>query len=163
MVKTPKILLLLLASTSLLFTGCPDPLKPDGGIGVDEVRFTASTEGQIFASVEQLLTGGSTYQIHAVDADAISSGNVVIDIVVPKKATVPYTVTVGTDDAAVLSYCLELTSGTCTTYEAKKNTGSGTITITQISPEVQGTFSGTLPLIGGAGTRTLTSGEFRAK
>jgi hypothetical protein len=160
--KTPKFLLLLLISVSFVFTGCPDPLQPDGGLGTNELRATATTEGQIFANVEQLVSSGSTYQIHAVDADAISNGDVVIDIVVPKKATVPYSITVGSDADAVLSYCLELTTGACTTYEAKSGTGSGTITITEISPEVKGTFSGTLSLIGGGGTRTLSSGEFRA-
>jgi hypothetical protein len=159
---TPKFLLLLLVSVSFIFTGCPDPLKPDDGLGPNEMRVTASTEGQIFATVEQVTTSGTVYQIHAVDPEALTNGDVVIDIVVPKKATVPYTVTVGSDADAVLSYCLELTSGTCTTYEAKAGSGSGTITITEISPELKGTFSGTLPLIGGSGSRSLTSGEFRA-
>lgn len=163
MYKNPKFLLILLVSVSFIFTGCPDPLLPDGGIGPGEVRVTASGEGQIFANVDNVISSGSTYQIHAVDGDAITEGDVIIDIVVPKKATVPYTVTVGTDADAVLSYCLELTSGACTTYKAESGSGSGTITITQITPDILGTFSGTLPLIGGSGTRTLTSGEFRAR
>jgi hypothetical protein len=162
MFKTSKYFVLLLATISIFFTGCPGPLQPGGGIGPNEVHVSASTEGQIFASVDNVLSGGSTYQIHAVDAGAITNGDVVIDIVVPKRATVPYTVSVGSDNDAVLNYCLELSSGACTTYKAEKGSGSGTITITEISPEIKGTFSGTLPLVGGAGSRTLTSGEFRA-
>ena len=161
--KYPKFLLILLVSVSFIFTGCPDPLQPDGGLGPNEVHVTATGEGQIIANVDNLIASGSTYQIHAVDAGAITNGDVIIDIVVPKKAAVPYTITVGTDADAVLSYCLELTSGACTTYKAESGSGSGTITITEItSTEIKGTFSGTLPLIGGAGTRTLSSGEFRA-
>jgi hypothetical protein len=63
----------------------------------------------------------------------------------------------------LIDYCLEETVSACKTFHAEKGKGgSGTIKITSISPYVEGTFSGTLPEIGGSGTRTITGGEFKA-
>jgi hypothetical protein len=166
MYKYSKILLILLVAVSFVFTGCPDPLLPNGGgLAPGEMNVTASVEGNFFASDAVVDGNGSTYLVKATVPFTFPgnvNGHIEITLDLPKN-TPPYTVNVGTTAGALIEYCLEESATVCTIFNAKQGTGSGTIHITSISPYLEGTFSGTLPQVGGSGSRTLTSGEFKAE
>lgn len=165
MYKNPKFLLILLIAVSFVFTGCPDPLQPDGGgLAPGEMNVTASVEGNFFANDAVVDGGGSTYLVKAKVPHTFSgnvNGHIEITLDLPKD-TPPYTLNVASTPGALIEYCLEESATVCTIFNAKQGTGSGTIHITSISPYLEGTFSGTLPQVGGGGSRTLTSGEFKA-
>jgi hypothetical protein len=156
-----RIITRLLLLTGVLFWGC-GPITDIMPLAPGEMRATSSVEGSFFANDCSFVDAGSVYRIKASMTYQPINGDIVITIDVPKQAALPYTVTIGSS-SAVIDYCLEESAGTCTTFRASNSAGSGTIQITSISPNLEGTFSGTLSRIGGIGTRTLTAGEFIAK
>jgi|SRR5688572_10635038 len=164
--KYPKFLLILLVSVSFIFTGCPDPLQPDGGgLAPGEMNVTASVEGNFFATDAIADGSGSTYLVKATIPTTFPgnvNGHIEITLELPKN-TPPYTVNVASTSGALIEYCLEESATVCTIFNAKQGTGSGTIHITSISPYLEGTFSGTLSQVGGSGSRTLSNGEFKAE
>lgn len=159
-----KLFLLLLAVVSVTFIGCPDPLIPGGELSPGEMNVTASVEGNFFAS-DATVTGGSNYLVKASVEHQFPgnvNGHIEITLQIPK-GTPPYTVSVGSTPGALIEYCLEESASICTIFNAKQGTGSGTIRITSISPYLEGTFSGTLPEVGGSDSRSLSGGEFKAE
>lgn len=164
MLKTSKLLLLLLPVLALTFMGCADPLKPDGGLAPGEMRATANIEGNFFATDATASSSGSTYLVKAsmpYSFPGNGNGSILLTLDVPKQ-TPPYTISVGSTAVARIEYCLEESATVCTIFNAKQGTGSGTIKITSISPYLEGSFYGTLPQVGGSGSRTITGGEFKA-
>lgn len=145
---------------SLAIIGC-DKLVDPGGLAPGEMQATSNVEGSFFAKDAVATDQGATYLVKASMASTTFSGNIVVTLQIPK-GTVPYSVTVGTDANGIIDYCLEESPTKCTTFNAKKGSGSGTIKITALSPNLEGTFSGTLPSISGTGSRTITGGDFKA-
>ena len=91
--------------------------------------------------------------------------SVQLTLVIPIQGGLPYTIDVPTDiNGALINYCIkQYPGGFCNSYKAAKGTGSGTITITNLTPIIEGTFSGTLPFSGGSGSLTITGGAFKAQ
>jgi hypothetical protein len=128
------------------------------------MRATATVEGGFTANDVTATQTSSIYHVTAsMDYSFPSNkdGHIEITLDIPK-GTPPYSVDVATTTNSVIDYCLEESVSTCTTFRALKGSGSGTIKITSISPYLEGTFSGTLPEVGGSGTRTISNGEFKA-
>jgi len=156
-----KIVSILFLGLSLFVSGCgPNSIIPDVPLKAGEMQATVNG-GDFFASDVQVTDGTTTYFIAASIKDKNNSDSVVIHILVPKQTTLPYTINVGQDDVAVIDYCIT-TPNACITSRAKKGVGSGTVKITDVSPTVQGTFSGTLPSETGSGSVTITNGAFNA-
>ena len=88
--------------------------------------------------------------------------SVSISMIIPTQGTLPYSIDVSTDPSSLIKYCMiSYLSGNCINYQTKKGIGSGTIYITSLSPNIEGTFSGTLPQAGGTGSVTITGGAFK--
>lgn len=150
-------LFLALAGMSLTSADCnPDT---DPGLGPNEMKATSNVEGSFFAS-DALAVSGTTYTVDATMPYTPISGDIRITLNIPKNATVPYTMNVASSEA-VINYCLE-SSNLCTTFRASKSSGSGSITVTSLTPYLEGTFSGTAIQVGGAQSRVISSGEFKA-
>lgn len=149
---------LALAGMSLTSADCNPDVDP--GLAAGEMKATSNVEGTFFANDAAAKTG-TLYTVEASMPYTPISGDIEITLTIPKNATVPYTMNVASSDA-VINYCL-VSSNTCTPYRASKTAGSGSITITSISPNLEGTFSGTLAQVGGAASRVINSGEFKAK
>ena len=150
-------LFLALAGLSLTSATCNPDTDP-AGLGPNEMQAIATVEGSFFAN-DAFAVNGPSYAVEASMPYAPISGDIKITLSIPKNVTVPYTRNVSSTDA-VIDYCLE-TSNSCVTYRASKTAGSGTITVTSISPYLEGTFSGTLTQIGGAQSRVISNGEFK--
>ncbi len=101
---------------------------------------------------------GSLEKYNNATFDSVS-----LTLVIPVQGGLPYTVNAATDDNTQITFCIvNPISGTCaTSYTAKKGTGSGTITITSLTPIVEGTFTGTL--LSGTNSMTITNGAFKAQ
>jgi hypothetical protein len=149
---------LALAGMSLTSADCNPDVDP--GLAAGEMKASSNVEGTFFADDVTAVTG-STYVVSASMPYSAISGDIEISLGIPKNATVPYTVNVSNSDA-VINYCLK-SANLCTTFIANKTTGSGTITITSISPYIEGTFSGTLAQVGGAQSRIISGGEFKGE
>jgi hypothetical protein len=150
--------LLALAGLSLTSANCNPEADP--GLAPGEMKVNATVEGAFFSS-DAIAVSGTAYTVEASMPYPSISGDIKVTLYIPKGSSLPYTVNV-TNSNAVISYCLE-SANSCTTYQASKTGGSGTITINAISPHLQGTFSGTLPNVAGADSRVLSGGEFIAK
>jgi hypothetical protein len=134
------------------------PLKP----GEMQATVSGSNAAQFFATNTQVTDNNVTYFIVAsVRKFDNSDDSLVIHILIPKR-TAPYTIDVGTDPTATVDYCVN-TPSSCITYRATLNSGSVTVKVSDTSPTLQGTFSGTLrDLTGGSGSVTMTDGGFNA-
>jgi hypothetical protein len=144
------------------FEGCgPNATNPFTPLKSGEIQATISGLGQFYATDAQVTEGPTTYFIAASLKDKNGNDSLVIHILVPKQTTLPYTIDVSNDDVAVMDYCITTSNG-CVTYQTKKSVGSGTVKITDVSPTVQGTFSGTLPAETGSGSVTISNGAFNA-
>lgn len=152
----------LMFGVLLAISGCsPNAVVPITPLEPGEFQATISGLGQFYATHAQVTDGPTTYFIAATVKDKAGNDSLVIHILVPKQATLPYTINVSNDDVAVMDYCITTSNG-CITYQAKKSVGSGTVKITDVSPTVQGTFSGTLPAETGSGSVTISNGAFNA-
>lgn len=150
-------LFLFLLGMSLVSADCNPDIDP--GLGPNEMKASSNVEGSFFAS-DATARSLVAYTVDATMPYAPISGDLKITLNIPKNVTLPYTVNVTSSDA-VINYCLE-SANTCTNFRASKNGGSGTITVTAISPYLEGTFSGTLEQVGGGTSRVINSGEFKA-
>src|SRR5688572_10096789 len=148
---------LALAGMSLTSADCNPDVDP--GLGPNEMKASSNVEGSFFAN-DAFAVSSTSYTVDATMPYAPISGDIRITLNIPKRATVPYTVNVSTE-GGVINYCLE-SSNSCTNFRANSSAGSGTIRVTSITPYLEGTFSGTLSQVGGAGTRVISSGEFKA-
>lgn len=149
---------LVLAGMSLTSADCNPDLDP--GLAAGEMKANSNVEGSFFADDATAATG-TTYVVSASMPYAAISGDIEISLGIPKNVTLPHTFNVSSTDA-VINYCLK-SANLCTTFIANKTTGSGTITLTSISPYIEGTFSGTLTQVGGAQSRIISGGEFKGE
>ena len=157
----------LIISLSISLSSCgKDILGGDTPLKSGETQVTVSGTGQgtghFYATNTQVTEGSSTYFIVASVRSATNEDSLVIHILIPKQATAPYTVDVKSDATAVVDYCVTTSTGTCVTYRSKQGVGTATVKVTDISSNVQGTFSGTLQADNGATSITFSSGGFNA-
>jgi predicted small lipoprotein YifL len=162
MQTTTKIFRWLVLIAPLTLASCNQlgPVLPPAGVNTLQASVT---EGFFSAADARAKDQGTYYAI--LGTQSYQSGQRSINIVVPKQTTVPYTITVNTDAVAVISYYVSADNVSSKQYLTQKGQGSGTITITQITPTVIGSFSGTLSLKPASGTdtvRTVTGGSFNA-
>ena len=89
--------------------------------------------------------------------------SVSVSMIIPTSRIPPYSIDVSTDPSALINYCIvSYPSANCINFQAKKGIGSGTINITSLSTNIEGTFSGTLPSTSGTGSVTISGGAFNA-
>ncbi len=149
----------------LALAACNQGLPPDTSglnLGAMDVQFRESADfistGAV-ASVE-----GGDLHIHALMPVSGASHSDQFDIWVPLRTAVPFTISIPSDPAGIIDYCLGSVAA-CPDYSADSSQGSGSVTITQLSPSVRGTFSGRLLQVDGSTAdpvRTVMSGEFNA-
>ncbi len=89
---------------------------------------------EFLSSNATVADNSSAYIISSTQIQGLSQDEMYLSI--PENANVPYTVQAQPDGAIVQYY-----SGNGTTYEANSAQGSCSITVTQISPTFEGTFS----------------------
>jgi hypothetical protein len=152
---------LLLAPFVFIGAEC-DPTGPASTpLAMDAMRADVTTEGSFVC--DAVSGTGNANLITLVAQGDNTVGTRRIELVIPKKTEVPYTINVATDEQAVIYYCIPLTSTSCKNFYADKaHGGSGTITITHVDGYVEGTFKGTVKLANANETRTITNGEFKA-
>lgn len=108
------------------------------------------------ATATKQTAGGMTiYTVAAIDAAGTSAAGFSISNI-----SGPGTYTVGASSTRIVT--LEYHNGT-DSFQAGLPGTSGTITVTQLSPNVIATFSGTLSKTSGSGTVTITNGSVNAK
>ena len=158
----------LIVSLSISLNSCgKDILDGETALKSGEMQATVSGSGQgtghFYATDAHVIDGGvaATYFIAATVKDQNNSDSLVIHILIPKLPTVPYTIDVAKDPTAVVDYCVN-TASACITYQSKLNKGSAVVKITELTPNVQGTFSGTLTSDDGSTSVTFTNGGFNA-
>jgi hypothetical protein len=137
------------------------PLKPN------ELTASVSEEGFFDGTLNRVTKDGSSkYILKAVERSTLTGGVVVerdIDIEIPIRTEIPYTVNLSTDPIGLVAYCNEDPPGTCIVYSARKSvaSSSGSITVTEAtSSTLKGTFNATMVKVGGGDTRTITNGSF---
>lgn len=146
---------------TLTIVGCDKTIFPDPPLKSKEMEATISGFGTFIASNAQTVNGSLTYSIHSSIQGEDSQDTLVFDIVVTKKSTVPYTIDFS-DANSSMNYCVANSNGSCTNYRVSQSSGSGTLTITSISPNVEGTFSGTFKSLTGPQTVSITNGAFNS-
>ncbi len=152
-----------LAAFVITLVGCsPNSTIPTVPLKTGEATATISGLGN-FYSTNAFADSNSnvTYHMRATIPGSLTD-SIVIDIVVTKKSPIAYTVDVSNDNFSSISYCIVQQDGTCKNYKAQNGTGSASIKVTAISPSFQGTFNGTLQLVGGSETVSVSGGEFNA-
>lgn len=153
----------LLAVTPLVFIGaeCANEIT-EPPLAQNTMRAEITTEGNFASAMVEIEDRGNHWYIKAED-DANSDIHIEIDV--PKKATVPYTIDLSKDEVAELYYCIPLTSTSCKNfYASKARGGSGTLTVTKISGNLEGTFNGTVTTVtSNPETRTITNGRFNVR
>ncbi len=152
-----------LAAVLITLDGCsPNSTIPTFSLKTGEATATISGLGT-FNSTNAFADSSSnvTYHMRATIPGAITD-SIVIDIVVTKKSPIAYTVDVSNDNFSSISYCIVQPNGSCKNYKAQKGSGSASIKVTSISPSFEGTFSGSLQLVGGSETVSISGGEFNA-
>lgn len=154
-----------LVITPMIFIGAEcDPTGPaTEPLAMDAMRAGVSQDGSFFSNNVIARDQGTYWKIEAKGGGI--NDDRVIELDIPKRSTVPYTIDVTADNQAVIFYCIPITPGsqTCKNFFADQaHGGSGTITITNTTGHLAGTFRGTVQLSNGTETRTITGGEFKA-
>ena len=161
--RTNKRYLIASMSVLLFVAGCvgnvtaPQQLS-NGAMSADlnPGNFSFSSLGALASD----FSGG--YQIAATE-DQAGAPRDVITVTVPSQATLPYTV--ATPDDALVEVTYNDAETNIPYYASSTTTGSScVVTITQLTPTIQGTFTATLKAQGTSdNTRILTNGIFNAK
>ena len=149
----------------LFIGGCATTIVDPGATPLNAGELLAETtvEGTFDAADAKAIDSVTYYSVLATVT--FKSGQRNINLIIPKQASVPYTVDVATSSIATIAYCVSPDNVSCMQFFAKAGTGSGSITITQLTPTLKGSFNGTLvllPKIGNDTIRTVSSGEFNA-
>jgi len=148
-----------------------------GTSGIFTITFTnvlavgemdATVGSSPFKSINGKAINGTTTV--TVKASLKKQGNTSLDsvsitMIIGKQGAFPYTIDLASDASSQITFCVvNPSSGTCaSSFTAKNGSGSGKITITNLTPIIEGTFSGTLPEVGGSGSLTITNGSFKAQ
>ncbi|MEP7234075.1 MAG: hypothetical protein ABI778_02150 [Ignavibacteriota bacterium] len=128
-----------------------------------EMTASITGTGTFFSSDATAQSGSTTYDVRATVKNNLNVDSLIIQLKVPKQTLVPYTVDLSVDNNANITYCI-FRSNACDSYVADKITSgsSGQIRITSTSPNLEGTFSGTLAQVGGSKSVSISNGEFNA-
>jgi hypothetical protein len=143
---------------STILSGCgavaSEPIIP---LKADEMQADLNPGGSFDATNTTANAGSGSYHVHA----SMANDSVVIDLNFTQQSILPYTVHTDSisTDLNYINYCITQSSG-CKNYHSTLNSGS--ITISSVSPTVQGTFSGTLTLTNGGSKVTISNGAFNA-
>lgn len=159
-----KALTLALLLSPMIFMGAEcDPTGPaNTPLAMDAMRAEVSGEGSFFCDDVTASDNGTFWKVVARGGGTLSDDRV-IELDIPKRTSVPFTIAVENDDKGVIYYCVPLNSTSCKNFYAdKEHGGTGTITITNITGHLEGTFRGTVQLSNGNETRTVSGGEFKA-
>lgn len=147
---------------AITITGCDKTIFPDPPLKSGEMQATISGFGSFFAT-DAVTKDAGTYFIRAsIPSSVPTFDSVVIAIVASKQVTTPYTIDFSTDATSSMDYCIVNSNGTCNNYRVQKGKGNGTLKISSISPNVEGTFSGTFQSLTGSGSVTITNGAFNS-
>ncbi len=154
LVKYVAVVLLMAGCNGLITNPAQDQLR--AGALTADIR-----EGNfVFISSGARATDFSTEYVITATEDQPGQPLDEITITVPKSATLPYTVATPSDAIVQVTYNDALTS---TQYLANATEGSCVVTITQLTPTIQGTFTATMKAHGTTDdTRVLTNGAFNA-
>ena len=165
LVREHRLIAIMLVASALMFSSCGTPIQPEPTplqVGGMEVEFS---EVSSFAASDAIATEEDTViHIRAHMAVAGSVNDDTFDIIFPKGIPVPFSVHAPNDPDVTVVYC-EGGQSLCRNFFADPSTGNMTITITQLSPTVKGTFHGVLDLVPAGSSdnvRTITSGQFNA-
>lgn len=143
-------------------TGCDKTVFPDPPLKSGEMQATISGFGSFFADNARATNGSLTYAIRTSFKGQNNQDSLVFDFVITKETTVPYTIDFNNDANSSMNYCVANSNGSCNNYRVSQSMGSGSLTITSISPNVEGTFSGTFKSLTGSEIVTITNGAFNA-
>jgi len=155
----------VLFTISLTLSGCsPNSVSPIIPLKAGELSATVSGLGSFFADRNTVAdTTTSSYHIHASMQNKDNNDSLVIDLLVSRKDPPPYSNDVSTDGYAKIAYCIIKPDGSCKNYSADKlGGGAGQIGIASLYPTLQGTFSGSLQLVGGSESVSISDGRFNA-
>jgi hypothetical protein len=158
MIKSRKLLFAALAIAALTsgcnggVTGPMQSLNP-GALIADFPD--GSGYNSASAHVENQSSG---FYIHSIQDVSGPADEITLTIPTPLNANVPYTVT-ASSDGAVVTY---LESTTSRQFEANAAQGSCSITVTQVSPTVEGYFNATVICTSPSDSRVLSGGQFNA-
>jgi hypothetical protein len=156
---------LLFAAILLVATlsGCSGITNPQSQLnpGALSVDFPDGTEllvqgGTVFSTAAD----GSTFNVFATSNVSGSNVGDEMTLVIPVQATLPYTVTSQTDGLVDVGYWDSEGSGT--QYDGNFAQGNCTVTITQISPTLVGTFRARVVCPSIPDSIELSNGEFNA-
>jgi hypothetical protein len=134
------------------------PTKPN------QMTVSISTDGYFDGTLSKVVKNGNKYVLMAQEGP--SGSRRVIDMEIPVRTAVPYTVSVPSDPTGIINYCIESSPGFCSDFRAHNanKSSSGSITVTEVTATtLKGTFSGRLlriPQTGADTVRTMTSGSF---
>ena len=157
--KLSKLTLAVLVTIIALAAGCNGNItQPMQSEGTRSANFPDGTEFLAQSGVTFSLSG-SNYVVTATDDDAQGVNfNDEIALTVPQEATLPYTVSTPIDPGEVDYWDNE----THVQYYSNQTVGQCTITITQTSPTLIGTFQAVTVSSTPPDTVVLRSGSFNA-
>jgi hypothetical protein len=163
--KSSVLFVLLLIVSPIIFMGCPNGLEPFLPLQNQEVRMTVSDFGSWDSKDATGIVNGSNYQIRAPYKGDSGQDTIVLTLVIPIQAATPYTIDVPSSSSALIEYCVQPISGTCTDFTTHKGVGSGSITVSSATSAgsatiLEGTFSGTVVSPSGS-SKSISSGEFK--
>jgi hypothetical protein len=157
--RSTVALALMLSPMFLMSADCAQDPIPNPPLALDAMRADVTTDGSFVCDVVDVVDRGSRWSVIAQGDETVNNRRFELEI--PKKSTVPYTVTVGQDANTSIYYCLPLGGTACKNFYASDvQGGSGTITITNTDGELAGTFRATVRTTSNE-TRTVSNGEFR--
>ena len=160
-------ILVLCFLVNLLLIGCQSDGSGSGFLPTQLLvgEMDASVSGASFyaTNATSIKNGSSVILKASILQKKINHDSVSISLIIPTSGIPPYSIDVSTDVTSLINYCMvSYPSGNCINYQAKKGIGSGTINITSLSPNIEGTFFGVLPHVSGSDSVTITFGKFKA-
>jgi hypothetical protein len=154
-----SIIFFLILAASTLLTACgPTNNVPIIPLKADEMQADVSGFGSFSATNTTAKVGNSTVYVHASIQDVTGTDSVVLELNFPKAIAFANV----SDGVSYINYCITQSNGQCLNYHADNTSGSGRINVTSLSPNVEGTFSGTLTLVSGSTSITISNGAFDA-
>jgi hypothetical protein len=164
--KSVLLSLLVALFIPILFAGCDNVLEPLVPLKNNEMRVTIGDYGSFDSDLLETDASGSAWTVKAKLRGENGSDTLVVTLIIPRRTTTPYTITVQSDNSSRINYCVQQTVNLCTDYDVFNGKGTGSITIESVDETnhiVAGTFNGTLVDLTGATTTTksLSSGEFK--
>lgn len=166
MKKQLLLSLLVALFIPVLFAGCDNILEPLVPLKNNEMRATIADYGSFDSDILEADATSSSWTVKAKLRGENGSDTLVITLIIPRKTTTPYSITVQSDNSSRINYCVQQTVNLCTDYDVFNGKGTGSITIESVDETnhiVTGTFSGTLVDLSGVTTvtKSISNGEFK--